>query len=266
MQKSVELIDRFNELALSKIFDFDRFNHYAIVHHSSTIEGSTLTPVETQLLLQENLTPKGKPLDHSLMVSDHYSALLYILEPSNIVRKVTPTFIREINALVLKRTGQIVNTAFGTVDGTKEELRKSNVSAVSSYFVNYDKVEQLLINLCNRISESLSMPGTALDMLNLSFDAHFDLVTVHPFYDGNGRTSRLLMNYIQRRSKLPLGLVFNEEKNDYFEALIATRKQEDLSIFRDFMHQQYQKFLEQEIEKFKDIQKPASGKTFSLIF
>lgn len=253
-------------MALSNVYDFDGFNHYAIVHHSSTIEGSTLTQVETQLLLEESLTPKGKPLDHSLMVSDHYKALLYILEPVNLARKVTPAFIQEINALVLKRTGQIVNTAFGTVDGTKGDLRKSNVSTGNSYFVNYDKVEQLLINLYSRFNEDLSDPGTTLDMLNLSFDAHFDLVTVHPFYDGNGRTSRLLMNYIQQRSSLPLGLIFNEDKNDYFEALIATRRKEDITIFRTFMHQEYQKLLTQEIDKFKDVQKPSTGKTFSLYF
>lgn len=101
-------------------------------------------------------------------------------------------------------------------------------------------------------------------MLNLSFDAHFDLVTVHPFYDGNGRTSRLLMNYLQQRNNLPLGLVFKEDKTDYFEALIETRKQED--IFRGFMHAQYQKLLIQEIDKFKEVQKPLPGRTFSLIF
>lgn len=266
MKKSLEIIKKFNELDLSKNFAFDKFNHFSIVHHSSTIEGSTLTEVETQLLLDENLTPKGKPLEHSLMVSDHYNALMFILEPANLLRKITPQFIQEINALVMKRTGVIVNTALGTVDTSKGELRKSNVSVGNSYPVNYDKVEPLLTNLCNRLTEALSNPGNALDMLNLSFDAHFDLVTVHPFYDGNGRTSRLLMNYIQRQSNLPLGIVFKEDKNDYFEALIATRKNKDITIFRDFMHDQYQKLLMHEIEKFKEVQKPLQGITFSLIF
>lgn len=266
MEKSLELINTFNELKLSQNFDFDKFNHYAIVHHSSTIEGSTLTEVETRLLLDENLTPKGKPLDHSLMVSDHYNALTFVIEQANLSHKVTPQFIQEINAHVMKRTGPVINTVLGTVDTSKGELRKSNVSAGNSYFVNYDKVEQLLKNLCNRLNEALANPGNTLDMLNLSFDAHFDLMTVHPFYDGNGRTSRLLMNYLQQRSNLPLGLVFNEDKNEYFEALITTRKTEDITVFRRFMHEQYQKLLIREIDKFKDIQKPLPGKTFSLIF
>ena len=74
------------------------------------------------------------------------------------------------------------------------------------------------------------------------------------------------MNYIQRKSNLPLGLVFKEDKNDYFEALIATRRNKDITIFRNFMHAQYQKFLLQEIDKFKEMQKPLPRRTFSLIF
>ena len=266
MNKSLELIDQFNDLGLSKNFDFDKFNHFAIVHHSSTIEGSTLTEIETQLLLDENLTPKGKPLDHSLMVSDHYNALKFVLETANLSRKVSPQFIQEINAQVLKRTGETVNTALGTVDASKGELRKSNVSVGNSYPVNYDKVESLLRKLSDQLNEALNNPNDLLEMLNLFFDAHFDLVTLHPFYDGNGRTSRLLMNYLQQRCQLPLGLVFKEDKQDYFEALIETRQKEDIRIFRGFMHNQYQKLLTKEIGQFKEIQKPLRGRTFSLIF
>lgn len=266
MNESLALINQFNTLALSENFDFDKFNHFAIVHHSATIEGSTLTEIETQLLLDENLTPKNKPLDHSLMISDHYNALKFILEPANFSRKVSSQFIQAISAQVLKRTGEIVNTILGTVDASKGELRKSNVSVGNSYPVNYDKVERLLVKLCDKLNEALANPGNTLDMLNLSFDTHFDLVTLHPFYEGNGRTSRLLMNYLQHRSKLPLGIVFKEDKAEYFEALIETRKQENIQIFRDFMHKQYQKLLTQEIEKFKKVQQPFRGNKFSLIF
>ena len=266
MEKSIELIKEFNDLNLSATFDFDKFNHYAIVHHSATIEGSTLTEIETRLLLDENLTPKGKPLDHSLMVSDHYAALLYILEPERKSTRIIPHFIKEINARVMKRTGTIVNTALGTIDSSKGELRKSNVSAGNTYFVSYDKVEQLLIKLCDKLNETLGQSLNTLECLNLSFDAHFDLVTIHPFYDGNGRTSRLLMNYLQHITNLPLGIVFKEDKNEYYEALVNTRKEQDMSPFRAFMHAQYQKLLLQEIEKFRNVQKPSTGQNFSLIF
>ena len=76
----ISLIEKFQSLNLSANIDFDKFNQYAITHHSTTIEGSTLTEIETRLLLDEGITPAEKPLLHSLMVQDHYKALLYVIE------------------------------------------------------------------------------------------------------------------------------------------------------------------------------------------
>ena len=96
----------------------------------------------------------------------------------------------------------------------------------------------------------------------------FDLVTIHPFYDGNGRTSRLLMNYLQSYFELPMGIVFKEDKAEYFESLQKTRQHEDISIFRRFMYSQYAKYLQQEIEKFEKINnsEKKKGNGYSLIF
>src|ERR1019366_1443839 len=92
--------------------------------------------------------------------------------------------------------------------------------------------------------------NSVTDQINFSFDAHFNLVSIHPFYDGNGRTSRLLMNYIQAYYGLPLAIVFKEDKADYYVALQETRKQEDLQIFNTFMFEQYAMHLEQEITSY----------------
>jgi len=102
--------------------------------------------------------------------------------------------------------------------------------------------------------------------LELSFDAHFDLVSIHPFYDGNGRTSRLLMNYIQLHYNLPMSVVFKEDKADYITALEETRNNEDLKAFRDFMTDQYIKFLNQEMQNYKIVNKKNNGNGFSMIF
>src|SRR5579863_74425 len=96
------LLSRYKALNLQDVLDHERFNEYAIVHHSSSIEGSTLTEVETRLLLEEDITPKGKPLTHSLMVKDHYTALRYILEAAVTKKAISVDFIQQINALVMK--------------------------------------------------------------------------------------------------------------------------------------------------------------------
>ncbi len=58
------LLTEYQSLQLTQIIDYERFNDYAIVHHSTVIEGSTLTEIETRRLLESNLTPNAKPLTH----------------------------------------------------------------------------------------------------------------------------------------------------------------------------------------------------------
>jgi Fic family protein len=70
----VKLIDRYKELGIAEVIDHEKFNLISIVHHSTKIEGSTLTEIETQVLLDEGLTPKGKPMNDTLMVTDHFAA------------------------------------------------------------------------------------------------------------------------------------------------------------------------------------------------
>jgi Fic family protein len=263
----LKLISEYKNLNLSQVIDFDKFNLYAIVHHSTTIEGSTLTEIETQLLLDENLTPKGKPLDHSLMVRDHYNALKLVLEAAEKKLPVSIDFIQQVNASVMKNTGVVYETAFGRLDSTQGVFRKGSVRAGSSYFPSYDKVPAMVQKLVDQIKTDINRAASPTDKLNLSFDAHFGLVSIHPFYDGNGRTSRLLMNYIQQLCNLPLGIVFKEDKQDYFEALVKTREQEDITVFRRFMAGQYEKHLTQEVNRYQENLGPTKrGKGYSFIF
>ena len=257
----------YEALQLHGVLNYDKFNHYAITHHSTTIEGSTLTEIDTQLLLDEGITPKGKPLEHSLMVKDHYEALRFVLKAAESKTEVTPSFIQKINAKVMNATGSVYQTVFYEIDASKGMFRKGNVSAGGSYFVNYDKVEPLIMRLCSQVSQALLQADTIEKQLSLSFTAHFDLVTIHPFYDGNGRTSRLLMDYLQQYFNLPLAIVFKEDKADYFTALTETRSKEDISIFKNFMFGQYSKFLGQQVFEYKKIIDSKDGKKlFSYVF
>ncbi|MBI2968459.1 MAG: hypothetical protein HYY40_11705 [Bacteroidetes bacterium] len=91
------LVGEFEKNELHKVVDFEKFNRIAIVHHSSAIEGSTLTYEETALLLTEGITAKGKPMSEHEMVKDHYGALLFCLTPNpspkergTLKREITP--------------------------------------------------------------------------------------------------------------------------------------------------------------------------------
>jgi len=66
----------------------------------------------------------------------------------------------------------------------------------------------------------------------LSFDAHFELVTIHPQADGNGRAARLLMNYLQFEHGLFPSKVFKEDREEYIRTLVESRKAKSLELFR----------------------------------
>lgn len=261
MEDILHIIDEYRSLNLHGVVDYDKFNQFSIVHHSTVIEGSTLTENETRLLLDEGLTPKGKPLIHSLMVKDHYDALLLVLEEAKASKPVTIPFIQQINNAVMKNTGAIYNTPLGNVDSARGEFRKGNVSAGGSYFINYDKVPSYTTKMVASLREKMTTPLNDTEKIELCFAAHFDLVIIHSFYDGNGRTSRLLMNYLQAVYNLPLAVVFKEDKNEYYTALQEARKQESLQPFFTFMYAQYKKYLLSEINTYKNsINKEMPGK------
>ena len=115
-----DLIHKYTKLGIDKVIDHDKFNYISIVHHSTSLEGSTLTEVETSVLIHHGLTPKGKPLEHSLMASDHYAALQYILDQANKRTQVSIPLIQAIGAKVLKSTGTLYETIFGQVESSNQ--------------------------------------------------------------------------------------------------------------------------------------------------
>jgi Fic family protein len=115
------------------------------------------------------------------MVQDHFKALQFVISTAKEKRNVTANLIQDINALVMRNTGAEYNTVFGTIDSARGVYRKGNISAGGSYFVGFDRVPALTEALCQKVSVLMNGELTTIEKLNLSFDAHFDLVTIHPF-------------------------------------------------------------------------------------
>lgn len=247
----IKTIDQYKSLSIDKVVDYTKYNQHTLSFHSTALEGSTLTETEIHLLLDEGITPKGKKLEDSLMVKDHYHALLFTLEAADKNEKVKVDLVKKMNAEVMKSTGKMYFTAFGNIDSTKGELRKENVRAGNRYFPNYDKVPTLLEEYCLTLSERIKINNhDVVEQLKISFAAHYNLVSIHPFYDGNGRTSRLMMNFIQQQFQLPLAIVDKEDRNEYIEVLEKSRKTNEINYFYDFMFDQYVKFLKSDMDKY----------------
>ena len=263
----LKIKEKYCSLIEADDFDYNKFNQFAIVHHSNSIEGSTLTKEETYLLLEEHLTPKNKPLEHTLMAIDHLKALQFVVQLAEEKTPLTVEIIKEISALVMKTTGSEISSIAGNFDSSKGDFRKVTVRAGTTTFMDYKKVPERVNELVAYINKTINTSQDFLDINNLAFDAHFQMVSIHPFADGNGRLSRLVMNYIQQYHQMPLSVVYKEDKQDYFDALQETRKNEDISIFRNFMFSQTEKFLTEQIEELTQKQTSKNtGKGFSFLF
>ena len=128
--------------------------------------------------------------------------------------------------------------------------------------MNYLKVPAKVDELCAILQEKQKKMGTLREQYELSFNAHLNLVTIHPWVDGNGRTARLLMNYIQFCYHLFPTKIFKEDREEYILSLRQCQDKETNQPFLSFMAGQLKKSLSLEIERFKVSQK----KVFSFMF
>jgi Fic family protein len=251
IQQFLSLLEEFNTMKIPEAVNFELMNEILISHHSTAIEGSSLTEDESRLLLTEGITAKGKPLEDHNMVRDHQQALVFVVETAHKQIAISPILVQQISAMVLRTTGGIINSIAGSYDSSKGDFRKSMVHVGNRYFADYKKVPDLAEKLCHTINEQLKTVKSIEDIYNLAFDVHYNLVSIHPFADGNGRTSRLLMNYILAYHRQPLAIIFKEDKAEYFQALEQSRMEESLIPFRNFMYEQQIKQLDKEINMVK---------------
>jgi len=250
----------YKKLELQHVIDYEKFCIISIVWHSTKIEGCSLTETDTKVLLENDIVAAGKPLHDHLMIKDHFEAFNYLKTQATLKRKLSIDFIKELGALVMKNTGSVINSALGSFDSSKGDLRLVQVYVDVKYFPDYNKVPVLLEKLCNSVNERIDkVKGN--EILQLAADIHYNFVNIHPFADGNGRTARLLMNYIQLYHNEPLIKVFTEDRAEYINALNETEKQGNPEIFRNFIAKQELKFLKAEIDKHKNL-----NKGFTLMF
>ena len=128
--------------------------------------------------------------------------------------------------------------------------------------LNLLKVPAKVDELCVLLQEKQKTVGTFREQYELSFNAHLNLVIIHPWVDGNGRTARLLMNYIQFYYHLFPAKIFKEDREEYILSLRQCQDEEANQPFLDFMAGQLKKSLSLEIERFSASRK----KGFSFMF
>lgn len=219
--------------------DYQKFYLYSIVTHSTAIEGSTVTEIENQLLFDEGIAAKGRSLTEQMMNVDLKDAYLYAFRIASENPTYTPQLLQQLSALVMRRTGSEYSTIAGHFDSSKGEFRLCNVSAGigGRSYLTYNKVPRAVDEFCRWLNDEIAKADKTniATCYRLSFEAHFRLVSIHPWVDGNGRTTRLVMNTIQRQLGLIPSIVRKEDKGEYIQSLVDSRENDDSTITQDVM-------------------------------
>jgi len=226
-------------LALQKSYDVD------LTYTSNAIEGNTLTLRETAELIEHGITVGGKPLRDHLEAVDHYNAVLWMRELATKTTSIDENTVRELHRRIVFRSLPEIGGIYSTLP--------RRIAGSPVVFPNAVKIPGLMKEYGEWLSTAAPEPAT-------SFDAHFKLVAIHPFTDGNGRTARLLMNLLLLRGGYPPVAVRPEDRKTYLDALEHASMREDLKPFQTFMHQRLDATLGEYLGALEEAQRPETGR------
>ncbi len=198
------------KLKLNKKLVEDMFKDFKTyyVYNTNAIEGNTLTLKETNSLLNENKVPSGKDLRE---VYDHINekeTFDYILKTKP---ELSAQLMIEIHSRLLKN-----------IDERTGSFRMHNVRVFGADFETTDA--RYVFTDINILMKWYSDNKRKLHPLILAAAFHEKFERIHPFYDGNGRTGRMLLNLILLRNNLPPLIVKNKTRNEYYRVLSISHK------------------------------------------
>jgi Fic family protein len=207
LQEKKLKLDGFRPFPIALEKNIDDWLRIELTYNSNAIEGNTLSRIETMLVVEKGITAKGKSLVEHQEAINHAQAFDYIVrlveEKQNISIKEV---VMNIHSMILSKIN----------DPYKGRLRDVPVRIQGSQTVlpNPLKVPELMDQFFKKVEEinTIYVPEQACMV-------HYELVSIHPFIDGNGRTARLLMNYILLKNGYAPALIKKEERGTYIDAL-----------------------------------------------
>lgn len=193
-------------------------------YDSQRIEGSTLTLRETSQLIEEGVTPSGKSLDDVKEAEAHDHLFLEILDSKRDLSR------REVLSWHYKLFKQTKKDIAGKV-------RRHQVAISGSKFMPPSpvEIEPLLKDFFRWYNEEKDKTNP----VELAALSHLKFVTIHPFADGNGRISRLIMNHILNQTKYPLLNIPYAKRTSYYNSLERAQTKNQEHVFTNWLIKRY---------------------------
>ncbi|HHB79439.1 MAG TPA: DNA-binding protein [Saprospiraceae bacterium] len=208
-------------LAGIQLEKLQEYFNVAYTYDSNKIEGNTLTLQETHLVVNEGLTIGGKSMREHLEAVNHHEAIDYLHELAQKNVKISERVIKELHYLVLKGIDR------------ENAGRYRTVPVIISGSAHKPPQPYLLARKMEELMEFYDAKKQVLHPVILAAEMHLRLVTIHPFIDGNGRTSRLLMNLILLQNGFTIANLkgTDQARLAYYQALENAQADEE---HRDF--------------------------------
>lgn len=216
---SLRPIDKEKEAIIMQKFRLD-WNY-----HSNHLEGNTLTYGETKALILFGITAQGKPLKDTLEITGHNEAINWVIDLVKGERPLTENFIRELHSLLLHDSYKESKNADGEIvprkiSAGKYKTMTNHVETVTGeifYFATPEETPAKMFDLLNWYIEKTKEKN--VNPILVAAEFHYRFIRIHPFDDGNGRTARILMNFILMQFGFPPVIIKTEDKANYFAAL-----------------------------------------------
>ncbi len=212
---------------------FDRNFVNVFVYNSNSIEGSTLTPREVELLLQEDIAP-NKPLEDVLEAKSAQKALKFIKETGE---KFVLALLLKMHEIYFKDTKPFIA---GKLKTRNNVVMGASFETTPAKFVLTDM--KLFFQEYNRRKKQLHP-------LELAAWVHWKIEKIHPFQDGNGRVGRLVMNYVLGKTGYQMIDIKTKEKQRYFNALKKCDNEGSAEVLARLLVKRFEKQYKNALKK-----------------
>lgn len=200
---------------------FEQAFEIEYTHNSTAIEGNTLTLMETKLVLEDGITVGGKNLREIYEQVNHQKAYRYVKDCIAKKHPLDEKIIKDVHAMVMENI--IVGGVYRSVDVYISGAQHTPPSPNEMY----RQIKYFYADLTWKSKE--------LNLIELAAWTHAEFVKIHPFPDGNGRTSRLIMNYQLMASGFPAIDIKKENRLEYFNTLEAYAVEDNLTPFAELI-------------------------------
>jgi len=227
-----QLLDSYRPLQNELIKNLEEWFRIELTYTSNAIEGNTLTRQETAMVVEEGLTVQGKSLTEHQEAINHAQAFDYIQTLVNKKRQqLTANDLLDIHSLTLNKIDDINKGSYRNV---AVRLRGS-----TTVLPNALKVPELMEEFISWLQSSVSD-----NPIKIAAEAHYKLVSIHPFVDGNGRTARLLMNLLLMQLGFPPAIIRKEDRSAYINSLEKGQTKNDLVDYYSLMFEAIDRSLD----------------------